>query len=1151
MSKLTKLQLACTAMMVLCLSITASAFNVSHYATKSKLATGTWVKISIPESGVYEITYDELREMGFNNPAKVKIFGAGGFRINEVLNGQAPDDLISTPFIRMNDKICFYGCGPIRYSISDAATIPHFTRVFNPYSQVGCYFLTENNNSDLNPTQRTPVVVSNYVDKVTSLNFFHHEKELVSLTNSGKDMLGEDFSSGHLMVDYDLPGIADSTIIVYTTLAANASNMCYANAIIHSDGEADTTSFPMSTSRIYVPGGEYVLYNFASPFGRLKLKKPAEHGYFQPLLTTNSDTIELTTTVAMLDQFIITYDHYNVIGDNPENQFTMGFGVTQGNERFMMPDAPSSMVVWSINTPNNPIQMPLQSYDDASGQGMFFFSTHSSSSLYVAFDPTKPLKKIAGYEPVENQNLHAMAVPDMLIITTKEFIEQAQRIADLHAAVDGIDVAVVDQEQVFNEFSSGTRDGMAYRLICKMLYDRDNTKFKNLLLMGTGSHDNRELLGRHEGQLLTYQSDCSNYEDFSFTSDDFFGFLNDNSGSSINGDQLSIGVGRITSSSVEEARSDVDKLVEYYAYPDYGSWRNRTMVFSDSPDKGMYMFQGEGYKNMIDNELGTGMHVTTAHNTMYPRSNTETNLNIEKRTATEAKQLISNILKDGVYFGTYVGHAGPLNFSKHNFIWTMGDVVNTNYRHLPIMSTACCDVAHYDSDSRGIAELMFHKRDGGAIALLTSSRMVYATDNDRLNRFFLQALFNQASTGEFTTLGEAYKKSKTSFTVANTNKMSFLLLGDPAIKVNYPISRFNITSVNGTDVTGTSIASISPLQRFQVKAQVVDAEGNLDTSFNGDATVTLYDKEDKFTTLTGSLNNQSVTRDIYFNREKLAEVTGRVVNGEFTGYIIVPRKVMAKNEMVMLRVYAHKDNTSYMVNGFSKSIRMLGYDENLAINDTQNPVITNMFINDETSFADGVTVSGNSVLYISATDDQGINIQSNSGDMGMMLVLDNGKPSYCDITSYATMSNEGKQVDIEFPLSNLAEGLHTLTYTVFDLLGNSATRTITFMVGQSGMATLTADKLPAYLDGEVNFDFETSLSRVPEVIVRVTDATGKLVWMTTTSSFPVTWDMKDLNGNKVPGGLYRYFGTYQDGSNYGGTPINKLIVLDPLKTASN
>jgi hypothetical protein len=190
------------------------------------------------------------------------------------------------------------------------------------------------------------------------------------------------------------------------------------------------------------------------------------------------------------------------------------------------------------------------------------------------------------------------------------------------------------------------------------------------------------------------------------------------------------------------------------------------------------------------------------------------------------------------------------------------------------------------------------------------------------------------------------------------------------------------------------------------------------------------------------------------------------------------------------------------------------------------------------------------MLYITATDDQAINVRENTIDNCMTLKLDGGKPAYDDIRFFATSSDEGRTINIEFPLNNISEGMHTLTYTVYDLLGNSAERTINFMVGKSGMMNLVADKLPAFLNEQVNFDVETELTSSPNVIVRVTDATGNLVWMTTTSQFPLAWDLKDMNGNKVPAGLYRYFGTYSDGVNYGGTPINKLIVLDPVKTAA-
>lgn len=1149
MRKLTKLQLACLAFMAIFCASYASAFNTSMYATSSKLATGKWVKITVPENGMYELTYDELRAMGFSNPAKVHVYGSGGNRINEVLNGTAPDDLTQVPILRQNDKICFYGNGPISFSLESPTTAPHYIRDFNPYSMVGCYFLSENNESDKHPNQKANVTVTNYVDEPNSLGIFHYENELVSVTGSGKQMLGEDFVATPVFIDYYLPGLCDSTIMLNTCIAANASEVSYANAIIHSGGANDTTAYTVSSSRIYKPANDYIKYNYASPYASMKLTHPSERGQFEPYLKVGATA---TYTMLRLDYFIITYKHTNDINGMPDNQMFMGFAKTNGNERFQMPNAPSSTVVWYIGDTKKPQVVVTSAYNDATGQGRCFSTTSASSSMYVAFDPTKQLKKIDSYEPVENQNLHAMQVPDMLIITNANLKEQAQRVADLHAAVDGLSVAVVDQEQVFNEFSSGTRDGMAYRLLSKMLYDRNSAKFKNLLLFGTGSFDNRELLGKHPDLLLTYQSDNSNYEDYTYTTDDFFGFLGDNSGASVASDKLSIGVGRMTCANVSEARSDVDKLVEYYANPDYGVWRNNTVVMSDAPDGGLFVFQGQGYVNKIDNELNTGMHVNTVHNSQFPRSPLEPTVAEARKTATEAKDRIRFLLRDGAYFATYVGHAGATTFTKSSKMWTNGDVARTPYPHWPIMSTACCDVAHYDGDARGIAELMFHKRDGGAIALLTASRMVYANNNDKLNNFFIEGLFSNDANGKMPTLGEAYMNCKLGFHVADVNKLSFFLLGDPAIKVNYPVTLFNITSVNGTDLTNPSNnAQISPLSQFEIQAQVVDKDGNLDTSFNGDATVTLYDSKVLFTTLSSTVNGVTETRDVYFDRPKLAEISGRVVNGIFTGTMIAPRAVQAKDQSVLLRTYAHKDNTTSMVNGFTEQIIMKPYNESAAISDSQAPEITSMFINDEMTFSDGAQIPPDAMLYITVTDDMGINMQANAVDNSMKLVLDNGKQSFNAITCYATTHDGNKMVNIEFPLTSLIEGLHTLTYTVFDMCGNSATRTISFLVGQNSSLELVADKMPATLnEGEVvNFEADTELARMPEVIVRVTDATGKLMWMTTTDVFPVAWDMKDMNGNKVPAGLYRYFGTFNDGVNYGGTPIRNLIVLDALKTA--
>ena len=1147
MLKLNKLQLACVILMAVLCAGHAGAFDTSKYASQSKLATGKWVKVMVPESGVYEITYDELRKMGFDNPSQVHVYGHGGNRISEVLNGKAVDDLKAVPILRVNDKICFYGNGPVAFTMSEYMSVPHYTRVFNPYSQEGCYFLTEESTPDVVPMRKAVPSVSSYVNTASSMSFYYHERDLMSAASSGKEMLGEDFARNQLLVDYYLPQLSDSTLVLQTALAANVLETSYANAVLHSGNGTDTTAYPEASSVLYMPL-ENVYYNVASPSAAIKLSHPQQRGQFEPILKNSSGTN--SALLARLDYFILTYKHHNILVGMPDNQMLMGYAMTSGKERLMLPYATSSTVVWFINNTQSPMVVPTTAYNEGNTHGLSFFANPISYATYVAFDPAKTLKKISRYEPVANQNLHGMPEPDLLIIASTAFKEQADRLADMHRAIDGITVAVVTQDQVFNEFSSGTRDAMAYRLLCKMLYDRDNVKFKNLLLFGTGSFDNRELMGSHPNDLLTYQSDESNILEQSYTSDDFFGMLADNSGANLAADKLSIGVGRITCVDVDEARSDVDKIIDYYANPDYGVWRNNTIVSSDSPDGGMYMFQAQGYKDMIEGSLNTGMHVNTVHDSMYPRSPNEPTYAVERKTATEAKQRLSYLLKDGAYFATYVGHAGSVSLTKYNKMWTISDVANTSYPYYPIMSLACCDVAHFDNTTRGIAELMFHKRDGGAIALLTSARMVSAMPNNQLNRNFINALFSYDRTGVMPTVGEAYKEAKLSFVGADMNKLSFFLLGDPAMRVNYPTPRFNITSVNGTDVTDTLNAEVYPLCRFEIKAQVVDGQGNVDRSFNGDATATLYGHENLFTTLSNIMGTEE--REIYMDRTKLAEISGRVENGLFTGSMIAPRVPYGRSSTVltsMLRVYAHKDSSDCMVNGVTKQIIMLPYDESKVIEDNEAPVITAMYLNEESSFGEGAVVSPNTMLYINVTDNEGINVQANSPSSSMKLSLDDGKASFGDILCGANVANGNKSVSIAYPLTNLTDGLHTLTYTVYDMLGNNATRTISFLVGHASSVDIVADKSPAMINNPVNFDLQASGMLHPEVTLRVTDATGKLVWMTTTDTFPVSWDMKDMDGNKVPAGLYRYFGSYNDGVNYGGTPINKLIVLEPVKTA--
>lgn len=1150
------MKLAAVAVVAAVCALGAAAFPVSRYATTSRLNTGTWVKIDIAQTGMYQITYDELQAMGFSNPANVRLYGYGGHMQSELLNGAVADDLTPVPVQRFGNKMVFYGCGPVQFTLKYSTTASHYERTINPYSLTGCYFLTENTSGEAAPVQAPATAIGSAVH-TNSYDLFYHEQELINAGLTGKTFLGENIASGYewsedgqLWIDYHLPQFVGSEpIAVYLSAVAQVpSGNSYVSAKVSSGGVVQKVSFTQSSSRIYSASDDNTFFNQASPSASLLLSSPSPDGQFNPSIATSADGV--VANMARLDHFILTYKRLNALDDN-SGQMRMGQTMLSSNDVIVMPDADANLNVWNVDTPQAPVSMTLSNYDDGNGVHGRAFSPDKtmSATQYIAFDPTRELFSISSFEPVDNQNLHGQPTPDLLIVTSTPYMALAERVADLHREIDGLDVLVVDQKQAFNEFSSGTPDAMAIRMLCKMFYDRNSAKFRYLLMFGPGTYDNRGILGKRDNAVITYESTVSNNETMSYACDDFFGLLEDNSGTEPSADLLCLGVGRMTGASLEEATSDVNKLEKYLRDSDYGPWRNNVMVSCDTGDNDLHLFQAEQSCLLLNGELNTGMVQDKVYNDQFARSVNEPGItDVTRKTASEAKKHWSDVMKSGQYFSTYIGHAGPTTYSKYAHLWTSSDVMSTTYPHLPIMTTACCDVARYDGGVQGIAELMFHKTDGGAIALLTSGRAVYASDNDALNRAFMRGLFTYEATGEMPRLGDAYKAAKRSFgTKANKNKMAFMLLGDPAIQVNYPKPLMKITRLGTSNLDNVSnYVNVRPLQSIELEAQVLKPGTNeVDATFNGDATITLYDRERQFKSgVANKVDGMRDTINVYYPRNKLAVVEGRVTNGVLTCSIIPPRHAEAYNAQLLVSAYAHRDNSSEMVNGSTTKLRLTAYNESYAVVDNEAPVVeTFAFAGHEDE--DMPQVGPQSTLNILITDNIGLNVQSHSVGGSMKLSLDGGATVLSDVASLASLSDGSKRATISYPLQDLEVGDHVATLVAYDLSGNSVSRTIAFQVVDNHNASLTAsDDAVTYA---VTFDFASDLDDAPQVTVKVLDITGELVWSTVTSESSVTWNLVDNNGTRVAPGLYKYFATYRGATAYGGTAVSDIIVLPTLQ----
>ncbi len=135
------------------LKVTATARPQRHYARRSStnetytsqsvLSKGTWAKIRIPSSGIYQLSDALLKSAGFTDVSKVKIYGYGGGLQPEVLTADylaETDDLKEVPTCTVNGRRLFYGVGPVTWN-------DNHQRVRNPYSDYGYYFLTSNDST--------------------------------------------------------------------------------------------------------------------------------------------------------------------------------------------------------------------------------------------------------------------------------------------------------------------------------------------------------------------------------------------------------------------------------------------------------------------------------------------------------------------------------------------------------------------------------------------------------------------------------------------------------------------------------------------------------------------------------------------------------------------------------------------------------------------------------------------------------------------------------------------------------------------------------------------------------------------------------------------------------------------------------------------
>lgn len=1102
------------------------AFAQRTYRPNSVLNNGNWYKLAVKAPGIYKIDLAFLNRLGLNTnnipSVAIRLYGNGGQMLPEENGTPRLDDLTENAIMVIdggdgvlngNDYILFFAQGPDQW-IKDSVHL-RFAHKKNLYSDSSFYFLSiggtgkriQNMAGNLSPN----IAINNFSER------YFHELDTVNFLSSGKEWFGEEFQNApgktlNRSFSINIPNIQNNSQL---TLISN----CIARSVgagssfevkINEQVAGNMTILPVTggTLDFFAQGSSYLATANAMQ-QEVNISYKYNPGSFNAQGWLNWFEVFSRRNLSMSGFDQLLFRDWQSVGSNNVGSFVIS-------------QASAATQVWDVSDPLTPVSVQTNLVNT----DLHFVNDCSRLREYIAFNSGNFLIPTPGGR-VQNQDLHNTTPADFLIICYPAFLQQAQRLAQFHQDQDHFKVMVVTTEQVYNEFSSGTPDPAAIRDFVKMYFDKygNNTtgKPKYLLLFGAGSYDYKRRLKNNTNFVPVFESNNSLDPLSTYTSDDFFGFLGDNEdiNSGILSSDLDIGIGRVPAINIEQAKNFVDKLVAYAATKSLGPWRNNILFIADDEDEDLHLQDAEVISGTVSSlapvfnnnkiYLDAFKQESGAGGSSYPQAN----------------EAINNQVYNGTLIWNYNGHGGALRLAEETILDQ--SIINSwnNPDKLPLFVTATCDFAPYDDPlvpSIG-EDILLRPRTGG-IALMTTTRPVYASSNRIMNNNYLKVALQQDATGNYKTLGDAVKEAKNSTYQSSgdiLNNRKFTLLGDPALTIAYPKYNVVATKINGIPVSQAD--TLRATDKVIMEGEVRDHQGNLLPGFQGTVYPTVFDKPGRVTTL----GNDPASPVTTFQNQVNILFKGKasVSNGKFTFSFKMPKDINYQYGNGKLSLYA--DDGLKDANGFFTSL-IIGGSSNNTGNDIQGPQIKT-WMNDE-KFVDGGIVNQSPVLLVKLSDSSGINTAGTGIGHDIVATLDNDTRKFFVLNDFYQSDMDSYQKgSIRFQLPELDPGPHQLKIKAWDVLNNSGENIIDFVVTNDDELEVSHIlNYPNPFTTGTNFWFEHNkpgqnlLVRVEIFTLtgRIINVIQKTIITQGNRSSEIHWDGKDEFGGKIGRGVYLY-----------------------------
>ncbi len=1123
------------------------------YANNSVLANGDWYKFTIPSRNVYKLTYSFFKtDLNINidniDANTIKVFGNGGGLIPEDNNITRPDDLVENAIMAVgltdgkfdaNDYLLMYAPGP-HTIVPDVANSIYKT-VNNFYTDVSTYYITYGGAAGKRIATNAPITGTPNVVVNTFVDYAYWEKDSINLGFAfdagcyGNRWWGNTFGNRFGMVTARnftniFKNIVKTEPIKINALVAHRSNNAGGNFALKYNG---TTLANAST---FTVGNSY-----GDPLALVS--------FMQGSVLPTADEVTATLNYNSADDYslgLLDYLNINATRALKVEEKAMVFAnfknIANGNILdYSIANTTANTKIWDITNPLIPANISLLSTGNFIDKGDTF-------KQYILvegtdFNTPKALGKIS------NQNLHAITETDYIIVTHPTFLAQAQALALHHQYKRDFKTTVVTTEQVYNEFGSGSPDISAIRDFTKMLYDKAASLERlprNILLMGDASFDFKNKLGLGGNYVPSRETYESELKIAMYCSDDFFGILDDNENiqneSIVN--PMDIGVGRFVCNNTKEASDLVTKVKIYDSAASFGSWKLNATYCADNKDNAAHAQDGEIMSSIARDSMPAlnryKLYVDAFP--IYPTPGGER--------APQAKASLDGQLYNGTLIVNYNGHGGPDAWCDERIFHISDIPTYTNLTKLPVFVTATCDFAPFSNPNKVSAgeKLMLYAK-GGSIANLTTTQLVYQYENRIINRDFYRSLFSKQANGKYLSLGEAITKAKNvTYKSQNGNLdnfRKFALLGDPALELPIPINNVTLDSINNVSVN-ENIDTLKALGMYTLSGTVTNSSGAVLSNFNGTVDVTIFDKEKQLSTL--SQHPESPKVDYALQNEIIFKGKKTVTNGRWSIVFRMPKDINYNFGKCKVVMYAY--NNVQDAYGYSTK-PTLGGLSNVTITDNVGPVIK-PFLNNKSFINGGITGSNNNLL-VDLKDENGINYSGTSIGHDITMVLDNNAAEPIVLNNfYEGAKDDFTSGTVNYPIKNLAIGPHTATIKAWDILNNSNTAIIDFVVVDNQSTAI--DKVfnyPNPFTTNTNFTFEHNHpGELLHITVEIYTVSGAIIKTISTMLQTdgnrvsnIAWDGLDQMGDKIGRGVYLYKIRYTTSAGKSAHKYEKLIKL--------